>query len=135
VFRLLTKAGDPMARTRDAVGPIVSAIGAAAAGAIVDQREKRNDDGDLETVPAYASAHDLRRAFGFRWSRLIMPPVLKEQMRRTDISTTMKFYVGVNAKVTAEELWRVVGNKVSNTAHSEAGGEAVENRRNSLSTN
>ncbi len=44
-----------------------------------------------------------------------MPPVLKELMRHTDIATTMKFYVGVNAQATASELWRVDGNILGNS--------------------
>ena len=33
------------------------------------EREKLDNDGKAITVKEYASAHDLRRAFGFRWSR------------------------------------------------------------------
>jgi integrase len=53
----------------------------------------------------FASAHDLRRSFGERWSRLVMPQVLKELMRHESIETTMKYYVGHNAQLTAEVLW------------------------------
>lgn len=52
-----------------------------------------------------ASAHDLRRAFGHRWSRRVMPAALKELMRHSSIETTMTFYVGANAKQTSAELW------------------------------
>ena len=38
-----------------------------------------------------------------------MPPVLKELMRHSKIDTTMKYYVGLNAEATADELWRVAG--------------------------
>jgi hypothetical protein len=38
-----------------------------------------------------------------------MPPVLKELMRHQSIETTMRYYVGVNAEATADELWRVAG--------------------------
>jgi integrase len=44
-----------------------------------------------------ASAHDLRRAFGVRWSVRVMPAVLQSMMRHADISTTMKYYVGQGA--------------------------------------
>ena len=54
----------------------------------------------------HASAHDLRRGFGFRWSRRIMPAVLKELMRHADIKTTMDFYVGTEAEETARMLYR-----------------------------
>ena len=53
----------------------------------------------------YASAHDLRRSFGERWSRKVMPQVLKELMRHASIETTMKYYVGHNAQLTADILW------------------------------
>ena len=68
-----------------------------AAGVVVDRK------GD-KTV--FASAHDLRRSFGLRWSRRVMPPVLKELMRHESIETTMKFYVGQDAQSTAAELHR-----------------------------
>ena len=38
-----------------------------------------------------ASAHDLRRAFGLRWSQRVMPPVLQLVMRHEDISTTQRY--------------------------------------------
>ena len=52
-----------------------------------------------------ASAHDLRRSFGERWSARLMPQQLMELMRHEDISTTMKYYVGRNAEKTADALW------------------------------
>jgi integrase len=57
----------------------------------------------------YASAHDLRRAFGRRWSKRVMPPVLKELMRHGNIATTMTYYVGADADDAAEVLWAAVG--------------------------
>lgn len=56
----------------------------------------------------YASAHDLRRAFGFRWSQRVLPAVLQQLMRHADINTTMEFYVGRNAQSAAEALWTAV---------------------------
>ena len=53
----------------------------------------------------FASAHDLRRAFGERWATRVMPQVLRELMRHENINTTMKYYVGRNAQRTAEALW------------------------------
>lgn len=41
-------------------------------------------------VPVWASAHDLRRAFGFRWSRNVNSMVLKELMRHASVATTEK---------------------------------------------
>jgi integrase len=74
------------------------------AGVITDRRTKKGKE-----VISYAGAHDLGRSFGFRWSRLLMPAELKELMRHSEISTTMKYYVGANADVTAEKLWEVTG--------------------------
>lgn len=59
----------------------------------------------------YASAHDLRRSFGERWSSRIMPADLKELMRHESIDTTLRYYVGSNARRTAKTLW---------TAHKQA---------------
>ena len=56
----------------------------------------------------YASAHDFRRAFGFRWSLRIMPAHLQQLMRHEDIKTTMTFYVGRDAEVAADALWQAL---------------------------
>lgn len=53
----------------------------------------------------FASAHDLRRAFGYRWSTRVMPAVLKELLRHRSIDTTMRYYVGQNAQATADVIW------------------------------
>jgi len=55
-----------------------------------------------------ASAHDLRRAFGQRWAARVMPQILMQLMRHSDISTTMKYYVGSEAQATADVLWDAV---------------------------
>ncbi|MBL4884112.1 MAG: site-specific integrase [Planctomycetaceae bacterium] len=70
----------------------------------------------------YASAHDLRRAFGLRWSKLIMPAELKELMRHREISTTMQFYVGEDAKATIKRLRQVVANTLANIPLNQASG-------------
>ena len=53
---------------------------------------------------SYATAHDLRRAFGQRWSRKVPPMVLKELMRHECVSTTEKYYVDIDADSTAAML-------------------------------
>ncbi|MBA4107880.1 MAG: hypothetical protein C0485_19280 [Pirellula sp.] len=125
VFQPLDKSALPYSPTRDSIGPIISAIGEMA-GVIVGQRTKLDADGEPETVSKFASAHDLRRSFGFRWSRRVMPPVLKELMRHTDVATTMKYYVGVNAQATADELWRVEGNILGNSVEIDAAAETEQ---------
>jgi len=113
VFKLLAIDGMPLRDGRDTAGKIISAIGEAA-GVVVDERLK----GKL-TVRKFASAHDLRRAFGQRWAGRVMPTVLRELMRHEDISTTMKYYVGQNAEDTADTLWAAVGNISGNTPSSD----------------
>lgn len=83
----------------------MSAIGESA-GVVVDEREV-----DGETVRKFASAHDLRRAFGQRWASRVMPTVLRELMRHASIATTMAYYVGSNAEATADVLWESEGKR------------------------
>lgn len=101
-------------RTQHAVCQSVVKLGKKA-GVIVKQRTKRGKDGKPVEVKQFASAHDLRRSFGFRWSRLVMPTVLRELMRHESIDTTMRYYVGLNAEATADELWRVAGTNLGTT--------------------
>lgn len=53
----------------------------------------------------FASAHDLRRSFGSRWAKKVLPPVLRELMRHADIKTTLDFYAGRDAESLAEALY------------------------------
>jgi len=57
----------------------------------------------------YASAHDLRRSFGERWAGLVEAHALREFMRHGRIETTLRYYVGRNARRTAQTLWEVRG--------------------------
>ncbi|MDY0169176.1 MAG: site-specific integrase, partial [Thermoguttaceae bacterium] len=74
-------------------GPVVSSIGAKA-GIVVDADTRKT-----------ASAHDLRRSFGSRWARKVMPAVLQRLMRHSHISTTMSFYVALDADSIGDDLW------------------------------
>lgn len=78
------------------VSEVISAIGKAA-GIVVDTRG-----------PKYASAHDLRRSFGTRWAKLVMPQVLMQLMRHDSIETTMRYYVDIEAQDTTELLYAAV---------------------------
>ena len=60
------------------------------------------DDKGGKTV--WASAHDLRRAFGARWSRRVNSMVLKELMRHASVTTTEKYYVGIQSDETSALL-------------------------------
>jgi integrase len=88
----------PMGDNGESVGlefasKTIACIGKAA-HVLVDRKSGKN-----------ASAHDLRRAFGEKWSKLVMPAVLQQLMRHEDISTTMAYYVGQNAESTADAVW------------------------------
>ncbi len=108
VFKLLARDGTPFQTKRWDVGRVVSAIGKSA-GVVVDERTKGET-----TVRKFASAHDLRRAFGFRWAFKVMPAVLQSLMRHEDVQTTMKYYVGEDANAMADAIW-AVGNTLGNT--------------------
>jgi integrase len=57
----------------------------------------------------FASAHDLRRSFGSRWARRVMPATLQLLMRHESIETTMKCYVDLEADELGDELWKSFG--------------------------
>jgi len=70
----------------------------------------KQDDGTfkVEEVAKFATAHDLRRSFGVRWSNRVLPAVLMELMRHESIQTTMQFYVGRNAQTAADQAWNAL---------------------------
>jgi integrase len=102
VFPLLHPAtGTPLPDTD--TSKIVSAIGRKAR-VVVDKAAGK-----------FASAHDLRRAFGTRWAKRVMPAVLKRLMRHADIATTMGYYVDMDADELSAGLWKDFGNTFGNT--------------------
>lgn len=92
VFGLRDRKGQPCSRNKLSAGCKRPMIGRAA-GVVTDADKGRT-----------VTAHDLRRAFGYRWSRRVMPATLRELMRPSSIETRMSYYVGDNAKATAAEL-------------------------------
>jgi integrase len=109
------------------VGRILTKIGRKA-GIVVNRTTKLDrTTGQRVEVVKYASAHDLRRSFGFRWADRVDTFKLQELMRHSNIETTRRYYVGRNAQNTAASLWaardRVAG----------SGEQATE--RNSLDNN
>ena len=85
---------------------VISAIGERA-GVVVNKAEGK-----------FASAHDLRRAFGTRWAARVMPAKLQKLMRHGNINTTMTYYVATNAAEVAADLWAkwpAEGNTLGNT--------------------
>lgn len=91
VFNPLGKRGERMVSDFP-ISRMICDIGKAA-GIIVDHRSGK-----------FASAHDLRRTFGTRWAKRVMPQVLMTLMRHESIETTMTFYVDINAEATASDL-------------------------------
>lgn len=89
---------------------VIACIGKAA-GVLVDKKSQK-----------FASAHDLRRSFGERWSKRVMPATLQQMMRHADISTTMRYYVGQNADAAADTIWEAAGrvNTFVNSAENQA---------------
>ena len=103
VFRPAPFGKHPGRPNPDWVGKVISRIGKAA-GVKVNETK-------------FASAHDLRRAFGFRWARRVSEQVLLELMRHKDIKTTRDFYIGIDAQATADVVWQLAGNSFGNSGH------------------
>jgi integrase len=96
VFDLTVRAtGKPIVPKE--VGRTISLVGEKA-GVIVNKADGK-----------YASAHDLRRSFGTRWAKRVMPAVLKRLMRHSAIQTTMNYYVDLDADEMANDLWAKFG--------------------------
>lgn len=92
VFRL----NGTVSRRVDTVSDWIVAVGKAAK-VKVDERQG---------AEKFASAHDIRRAFGTRWAKVIPAGILQQLMRHANIETTMGFYVNITAKDTMEEIRR-----------------------------
>lgn len=109
---------DPVAQRKqiprmrsDSVSKVITEIGRAAKVKVAE-----SPAGKVK----YASAHDLRRAFGDRWSRRLMPADLQQLMRHESIETTMRFYVGSEAESIADRLWHAVGDTSGDTPRNPA---------------
>lgn len=107
--------GKPLSTKR--ASRYVSAIGEKA-GVVVAQDASRSKvdkkTGETVNAPKFAGAHDFRRAFGTRWSKRVMPAVLKQLMRHASIETTISFYVEHNADDVSAELLPWAGNTLGN---------------------
>jgi integrase len=80
----------------------------------------------------YASAHDLRRSFGQRWASRALPQQLMQLMRHKDITTTLKYYVGSNAKATAAALWDAGGSDLGTVLGTAENGHLKKPLKNKL---
>ena len=92
-----------------AIGKLVTRIGKKA-GVVVGTGDKQKRDkgsGKLVavTVRKFASCHDLRRSFGTRWAKRVMPAVLRQLMRHSSIETSMGYYVDLDVDEMADDLW------------------------------
>ncbi len=76
----------------DSVSKVISRLGRLA-GVVVNREQGK-----------FASAHDLRRAFGTRWASQLKPVELQQIMRHASINTTLGYYVLVEADSLAERL-------------------------------
>lgn len=103
VFNPLAQTGQRALRRMDCVSSTIVAIGTAAGVKVNEKPRLRKKEGQPETQVKYASAHDLRRSFGFRWARRVMPALLMQFMRHASINTTMQFYATRNASAAAQE--------------------------------
>lgn len=93
-------------QTQKQVCRIVSSIGRAA-GVVVDKASGK-----------FASCHDLRRAFGTRWARRVMPATLQRLMRHASVTTTVSYYVDLQADDIAGELWQQFGSGINTSINS-----------------
>ena len=118
VFRILgLQSGQPITAKR--VSRMVTKIGKKA-GIIVNREMKKVKEEILDSktgqptgrtklvereVIKFASCHDLRRSYGTRWAKRVMPATLKLLMRHASVSTSMDYYVEMDADEVAADLW------------------------------
>ncbi|MGD0896209.1 MAG: tyrosine-type recombinase/integrase, partial [Thermoguttaceae bacterium] len=113
----------------DTVSKVVCRIGEKA-GIVVNRTTKVDrETGEPVEVVKYASAHDLRRSFGFRWADRVDTFKLQELMRHSNIETTRRYYIGRNAQNTAATLWAARDRAAGNTPDSAAGRNTLDNNR------
>lgn len=113
VFNVVGKRG--ITTRSDTASKLVVRLGKTAQGKVDESKGKTS----------YASAHDLRRGFGMRWARRVMPMVLKELMRHESVTTTEKYYVDIDADGTAALLAGLTpkGDTLVDTAPKQASSE------------
>lgn len=121
---------------------IVSDMGEAAK-IVVDVNDTRprldKKTGATAMVPRYATAHDLRRAFGTRWSKRVMPATLQKLMRHASIETTMRYYVEHHSDDISADLWRwqsnELGSVVPETKTAAPSAAEIESRKSLAGSN
>lgn len=119
VFNLQMRRDHGNDRRVDTVSSVIVKIGEKAGVKVAERGDKVK----------FASAHDLRRAFGFRWSSRVMPPVLQQMMRHESIQTTLDFYVGRNAEATADAVWEAFAYTSAYSDHSGQNQTAADSKQ------
>ncbi len=114
VFKFRPKLFPEQRYRMDWVSKVIVRIGEAAKIKVSSKGHANRKEGKENAK--FASAHDLRRAFGYRWAKRVLPPVLQELMRHESIQTTMQFYVGRHAEVAAKTAWEAFANIPANTS-------------------
>jgi|GEM_PF-1790003 len=88
------------------------------AGCVVPYIWSKVDEKD--GAEKFASSHDIRRAFGTRWARIVPSGILQQLMRHSSVETTLKYYVNISPKDTIAELRHDLKKSVqSDTSESE----------------
>lgn len=91
----------------DRYGPVFKlGVGSVTASSLVSHIGRRAGVVVNKADGKFASAHDLRRAFGTRWSYKVKPATLQQLMRHRQIETTMRYYVDQDADDIADQLWQ-----------------------------
>jgi len=68
--------------------------------------EMKKSNKNWKDLPNY-TVHDLRRSFGSRYAKRLMPLELMKLMRHRDISTTLRYYINMEISDIAEKLNKV----------------------------
>ena len=122
VFKLPSRGVNGAVLTADRVKHLICKIGEKAGIKVAQNGERVK----------FASAHDLRRSFGERWSARLLPQVLMELMRHADIKTTLTYYVGKNAERTADAVYAAFeGSKGNSLANTQQANESTPNNSES----
>ncbi|HEX4069868.1 MAG TPA: site-specific integrase [Planctomycetaceae bacterium] len=107
VFNPKRRQASPFAHRRITTDRVSEAIAEIGRAAIIKTK-------DMDGTPVYASAHDLRRSFGFRWAKRVMPAILQRLMRHKNIKTTMTYYAVQGEDETAAVVWDAYKAQVAN---------------------
>jgi integrase len=121
VFGIYGEGGKPLSTKR--ASRYISSIGKAA-NVVIDKASEQ-----------YATAHDLRRTFGSRWAKRVMPAVLKDLMRHSSVSTTMAYYVDQSADEVGDVLRMAISTNPGTIAGESAETLKVDIDANGVSVN